>query len=449
MAGKHHKSSRPAAVLAAVVAPGGLAAAAVAATSLSTAVVTGTTTAAAPSVDLLALITPANSTSQIFAGTTYYGTDYTQEGYGTQQVVPFLAGPQGIANAISDAGGDPRGIVVLASGWGAGQTGTALGNLAENDANPANDDPALTDVDLVILDNNTNRAAGGFWTTYDIFAPLLVTSNAPTRSDLGVHILDVGYEYNINGDAPTDPTNLFSLGNSLAAYVYGYGGEQTADVPQAAIDEAKGPTTALHHHYIVDENGDYTTVDLPGSTTTYVTFDSEHLPLLRPLRLVPGGDIVADALEPTMTELVDAGYQDGESIPSDPRVPQPMTLFSSIGNLGGVPGSVQDGLAAGVGTAGQDLSNPGNFVTKPLDEFGKLPFVSTLPTSLPTSTLAKNNVNTTGAKPLLPGLNKPAGTTSSAGRPRPLKKIADSIKSSLNKLAGAAHETADPGTKAP
>ncbi len=205
MAGKHHKSSRPAAVLAAVVAPGGLAAAAVAATSLSTAVVTGTTTAAAPSVDLLALITPANSTSQIFAGTTYYGTDYTQEGYGTQQVVPFLAGPQGIANAISAADGDPRGIVVLASGWGAGQTGTALGNLAENDANPANDDPALTDVDLVILDNNTNRAGGGFWTTYDIFAPLLLTSNAPTPSDLGVHILDVGYEYNINGDAPTDP----------------------------------------------------------------------------------------------------------------------------------------------------------------------------------------------------------------------------------------------------
>ncbi len=109
-----------------------------------------------------------------------------------------------------------------------------------------------------------------------------------------------------------------------------------------------------------------------------------------------------------------------------------------------MPGSVQDGLDAGVGTARQDLSNPGNFVTKPLAEFGKLPFVSTLPTSLTNSTLAKNNVNTTGAKPLLPGLNKPTGTTSSSGHPRPLKKIADSIKSSLNKLAGGAHEDRGP-----
>ena len=47
----------------------------------------------------MALITPANSTSQIFAGTTYYGTDWRPI-YGPQQVVPFLAGPQGIANAI-------------------------------------------------------------------------------------------------------------------------------------------------------------------------------------------------------------------------------------------------------------------------------------------------------------------------------------------------------------
>ena len=87
---------------------------------------------------------------------------------------------------------------------------------------------------------------------------------------------------------------------------------------------------------------------------------------------------------------------------------------------------------------GRTSSNPGNFVTKPLAEFGKLPFVSTLPTSLPTSTLAKNNVNTTGAKPLLPGLNKPAGTTSSAGRPRPLKKIRRQHQvDRVNKLAGA------------
>ena len=133
-------------------------------------------------------------------------------------------------------------------------------------------------------------------------------------------ILDVGYEYNINGDAPTDPTNLFSLGNSLAAYVYGYGRRANRRMfRRRRSTRRKAPTrTALHHHYVVDENGDvHHGTTLPGSTTTYVTFDSEHLPLLRPLRLVPGGDIVADALDPTLTELVDAGYQDGE-IDTDP-----------------------------------------------------------------------------------------------------------------------------------
>jgi hypothetical protein len=395
----------------------------VGATSLSTALMTGTSTAVAPSVELVALITPANSTAQFFAGTTYYGTDYTQEGYGPQQVIPFLLGPRGIADAISAADGDPT--VVLASGWGAGQTGTALGQLRDNN------DPALNDIDLVILDNNSNRAAGGFWTTYSVFAPLLLTSADPTRSDLGLPVLDVAYEYNINSDAPTDPTNVFALGNSLAAYLYGYGAEQTADVPPEAIDEAKDQSTgAVHYHYVVAPDGSYVKEDLPpGTTTTYVTFQSDGLPLTRPLRLIPGGDILADALDPTLTELVDAGYQDGKSIPDDPTVPQPMTPFSSLNNLGGVPGSVPVGLAKGAATAQQDLSSPTNFVTKPLDELGKLPLLSTLTNSLPNSTLSTHQVTTTGTNNL--ARSNKAGTTSSSGGTRPLKQVADKVSSAV------------------
>ncbi len=100
MAGKHRRTSRPAAVVAMVVAPAGLAAAAMAATSMTGGVATDTTQATAPSVDLAALVSAANSTSQFFAGSTYYGTDWTTV-YGTQQVVPFLSGPQGIADAIA------------------------------------------------------------------------------------------------------------------------------------------------------------------------------------------------------------------------------------------------------------------------------------------------------------------------------------------------------------
>ena len=427
MAGKHHKRSRIQSTVARVAVPGGLAAAAVTATSLSTAFVTGTTPAVAPAVELMALVTPANSTSQFFAGTTYYGTNYEVQ-YGPQQVVPFLLGPQGIANAISDANdgsapGSDR-TDVLASGWGAGQTGSALKILANND-----DPDDLKDIDLVILDNNTNRAAGGFWTTYDVFAPLLFTSAEPTPSNLPIPVLDVGYAYNINGSAATDPLNLFALGNSLAAYVYGYGAEQTAVIPDEIVDEAKNPA-GPHYHYVLNSEGETvgTPTLLPGSTTTYVTFSSEDLPVLRPLRLFPGGDILADALEPTMTELVDAGYEGGEPIPTDPRVPRPMRPFSSFENLDGVPGSVQDGLDDGAETAQDDFADPSKIVTKPIEEFRKLPLIS----SLPNSTVSTTNL-TTKRKTVLSEAPK-TGISSSIGseRPRPLKRLADKLK----KLAG-------------
>jgi hypothetical protein len=426
MAGKHCKSSRRRSSVARSSAArrggSGLAAAALGVTSLSTALMTGTTTAVAPSVDLMALITPANSTAQIFAGTSYYGTDYTQAGYGAQQVVPFLLGPQGIADAVRQNSTERN--VILASGWGAGQTGTALGQLSQDQ---------LDSIDLVILDNNSNRAGGGFWTTYAPFAPLLLTSAEPTPSNLDVPVLDVAYEYNINSNAPTDPTNVFALGNSLAAYVYGYGAEQTAVIPPAIIDEAKNPE-GPHYHYVLKPDGTVVSqTELKESTTTYVTFESDGLPLTRPLRLIPGGDILADALDPTLTELVNAGYQDGEPIPADPRVPRPMTPFSSINNLDAVPGTLQTGLDAGVKTAKDDVSNPGNFVSKPLGEVGKLPALGSL--ALPNSTLTTNKLSTTGGNLFAPGSKKP-GSTASPGGANPAKTLTDRINDAVNKVTG-------------
>jgi hypothetical protein len=446
MPGKHRKTSRPAAIVAMVVAPASVAAAAVTATSIPAAVPPDTTIAA-PSVDLQALITPANSTSQFFAGTTYYGKDWTTV-YGPQQVVPFLAGPQGIADAIAQHANDQSPTGVTASGWGAGQTGTALGILARN-----GDPNDLRNVKLVILDNNTNRAGGGFWTTYGLFAPLLLTSAEPTPSNLGVPVLDVAYEYNINSDAPTDPLNPFALGNSLAAYAYDYGAESTAVVPQKVIDEAKDPTAnpadpqkAVHYHYVLDSKGAVVRRDPlpPGTTSTYVTIQSANLPLTRPLRLIPGGDIVADALDPTLTQLVNAGYQDGQPIPTDPTKPRPMTPGSSISNLGGVPGSVPIGLNNGANTATKDISDLTSFVTKPLDEAGKLPGISSLP-SLSPSTLTNSSVlpNTLKASnpnffaPVVPGTGTNNKPSSSAGTgANPVKNFTDQVKDAVNKVTG-------------
>ncbi len=117
-----------------------------------------------------------------------------------------MAGPNGIANAISAANDDPKGIVVLASGWGAGQTGTALGILAKT-REPT---PTLNNVKLVILDNNTNRAAGGFWTTYNIFAPLLLTScGADAQQSWVCTVLDVALRVQHQLGRPHRPDQSF------------------------------------------------------------------------------------------------------------------------------------------------------------------------------------------------------------------------------------------------
>ncbi|WP_231737696.1 PE-PPE domain-containing protein [Mycobacterium sp. IS-1742] len=423
------------------MAPGGLAAAAVGATGLSSALMTGATTAVAPSVDLIALITPANSTSQIFAGTTYYGNDYADDGYGEQQIVPFFLGPQGIADAIRAADDDPRGTVVLSSGWGAGQTGTALGMLSEEDRD---------NIDLVILDNNTNRAGGGFWTTYSPFAPLLLTSAAPTPTDTGVPVLDVAYEYNINSSAPVDPLNPFALGNSLVAYLYGYGAQQTAEVPDAIMTEAKTPD-GPHYHYVLNSDGEIVSQTPVDGTTTYVTFESDGLPLVRPLRLLPGGDIVADALEPTLTELVNAGYADGlgmednPAIPVDPTVVRPMQPGSSLLNLGGVPDSIDEGLSDGAETAREDFSQPTNFVTKPVDEAANLPVLSTL-VEQPTTERSTTELTDKDAEEVLPEDDEGNDDGSSSGSETPAKKLGQRFTDRLNdvvkKVTGGASTAA-------
>lgn len=453
MAGKHRKQSE---VRTTVAKRGGsgVAAAALSITGLSTAVVTGTTAAVAPNVQLMALVSAANSTSQFFAGSSYYGTDWTSI-YGDQQVVPFFRGPQGIADAITDNAFEADSTGVTGSGWGAGQAGTALGIIAANDAtNPPGEDDVLPTIGLVILDNNTNRAGGGFWTTYYPFAPLLFTTAEPTPNNLDVRVLDVAYEYNINGNAPVDPTNPFAIGNSLAAYAFGYGAEsRTLNITQEpdgdlVYTDPDENETILEPgtHYVVDSDGFITSTEpLPPNsdntpvTTTYITVDSGNLPLTRPLRLIPGGDIVANAIDPLMTDLVNAGYNDGKGLPSDPAIPanpaitRPMKPFSSLSALDAddVQDDIEDGATAGATTAFENIANPANFITKPIGEIAKLPGVS----SLNNLSQSNSSLTTLGAKNGTTQKSSATPGSNNAARPQPLKKVADDFNSSLKKFA--------------
>ncbi|WP_253867638.1 PE-PPE domain-containing protein [Mycobacterium sp. GA-1285] len=436
MAAKHRRSSRASAVVARVLGPGGLAAAAVGVTSVSTALMTGTTTAVAPAVDLVALVTPANSTSQIFAGTTYYGTDWTTV-YGEQHVVPFFLGPQGIKNAIIEHRTDPEKTGVVSSGWGAGQTGTALKQMSDSEKD---------NVAFVILDNNTNRAGGGFWTTYAPFAPLLATSAEPTSKDLGVPALDVAYEYNINSDAPVDPLNPFAVGNSLAAYLYGYGAQSNTVIPDEVMKEALStdPNTE-HYAYVIDSQGNILNKQkLPGSRTTYVTVQSENLPLTRPLRLLPGGNIVADAIDPTVTQLVNAGYNDGKglpghpAIPKDPTVTRPMQPGSSLTALSGGQVSTLDERDAGSPTAVESGGTVSNLTTDNLDEADNSPVVASQSRSTPTSppvsgsTVQRSSPNKFAPK--LPGEDRAPSNGSSAIGRNGLNDFADRVNDTVNRV---------------
>ncbi len=211
--------------VACVAAPAGLAAAAMARPACRAAFITGTDAGARAAVDLMALITPANSTSQIFAGTTYYGTDW-ETVYGPQQVVPFLLGPQGIANAISGAHDDRRERATLIR---TGRSGIRMGRRPDRHraGDPGDHRMPLTQQRRLGHPRQQHQSCRRRLLD-DVypFAPLLLTSAEPTPTKFGrASVWTSAYKYNINSDAPTDPLNPFVLGNSLAAYVYGYGAE--------------------------------------------------------------------------------------------------------------------------------------------------------------------------------------------------------------------------------
>jgi hypothetical protein len=97
-----------------------------------------------------------------------------------------------------------------------------------------------------------------------------------------------------------------------------------------------------------------------------------------------------------------------------------------------LPGAVIKGLQDGADTAVDDFTHPTNFVTKPIDEFKKLPLINTLQQP---STTSVNTFSANSANKVSPGST--TGTTSSStNRPRPLKKIADNIESTIKKLTG-------------
>jgi hypothetical protein len=330
------------------------------ATSIAGVAATQPASLSASLVDLTALIVVGSSTHPTGAG----NEDFFQGKFNASPYNPagddlvhvnFLTGPFGINQALQANAGELN--AVLASGWGAANASLLLMQLN------AQNDPTLAQT-VFILDNNVARPNGGFGTMYPWFA-LIGVNPFPTPTDtLAARVVDIGYEYDYNSNAPMVLLNPVAAVNSLVAWLYQRLDQSELNLPVKA-DGTPSVTCAANTCGVTANNvvldcpdarcgaippGDRVTayVTTKGNTT-YVTYTAEELPLTRFIRdVVPFGGVIADLTGPLLTELVNSAYPDNNPIPADPSQHRVATLLPSpdqvITAAQRIPGAIQEGL---------------------------------------------------------------------------------------------------------
>ena len=282
-------------------------------------------------VELTATITPGSATNWNADGIDkFYGIDWNAT-YGDTAIAPFRLvqfwqGTQNILAALDAAKADDEPDVVVSSGRGAGNASAAITWLAATDPDGAR----LNDT-LWILDNNVDRPNGGYAARYPFFA-FVGVNPVPVPNDLeGVQILDIGYQYAWNSSAPTYISNLPALLNAIIAYAYRYRQQDKLPIPDEILTADGQLIPGAQGHYIVGTDGKIVRVDpvRDGVTTVYVTYQTDGLPMLKPIRDFGGdvGNAFADVVEPVLTVLVNASYTDNDPF-ADPSVYTPMQLFA-------------------------------------------------------------------------------------------------------------------------
>ncbi len=328
----------------------------------------------APLVDLAALIVVGSSTHPDGSGSEdFFDGKFNAPPYnnGNDLVhVNFFTGPFGINQALQAHTGETN--AVLSSGWGAANASLLLMQLQ------AQKDPALPQT-LFVFDNNVARPDGGFGTRYPWFALIGVNPfPSPTDTD-ALGLVDVGYMYDYNSNAPADVLNPVAAVNSLVAYLYRHLNQNELDLPvnadgSPAFTCGTANTCGITDNRAVLECPDAQCGAVPAGDrvaayvtqrgkTTYVTYTSNGLPLTNLIRdVVPFGDVIADLTEPVLTEIVNSAYPNGNPIPADPSKYQPATPFSSAAQLvapaATIPGAIQQGLTAAAGSASKATSTP-------------------------------------------------------------------------------------------
>jgi hypothetical protein len=164
-------------------------------------------------------------------------------------------------------------------------------------------DPLKSQLEFV-LTGNPDRPNGGILAR---FAPLTIpvlgfTANGPAPTDSGIATTDISFQYDIAGDFPQYPLDIFALLNSVIGI----------DIHGSYVSTHDGYTEAELEAAMADPNNRQT---VPGSDTTYITIPTKTLPLIWPLRAfgtMTGTTAIttplADLIEPTMRVLVELGY---------------------------------------------------------------------------------------------------------------------------------------------
>ncbi|MET0897224.1 MAG: PE-PPE domain-containing protein [Mycobacterium sp.] len=282
-------------------------------------------------VELAATITPGSATNWNADGIDqFYGINWNAT-YGDTAIAPFRLvqfwkGAENILTALDAAQTDGEPDVVVSSGRGAGNASAALTWLAATDPDGAR----LHDT-LWILDNNVDRPNGGYAARYPFFA-LVGVNPVPVPNDLeDVQILDIGYQYAWNSSAPTYISNLPALLNAIIAYAYRYRQQDKLPIPEEILTADGQLAPGAQGHYIIGTDGKIVRVDpvRDGVTTVYVTFETDGLPMLKPIRDFGGdlGNAFADVVEPALTVLVNASYTDNDPF-ADPSVYTPLQLIA-------------------------------------------------------------------------------------------------------------------------
>lgn len=279
--------------------------------------------------ELSALITEGSSTNPTGAGIEdFYDRKFAESN--NQVTVNFFTGPFGVYDALADHTDEDN--VVMSSGWGAANVSLLLTYL---DATGGRDKVATNAV--YVLDNSVARPNGGFGTRYPVFA-LIGVNPLPTPTSPGVNVVDVGYEYDINGNTPAYVLNPFAMANSLATYFDNRLNQNDVNLPvdaEGKLDLSTAECDAVCRTSI-DSGTDTTVLLETGETvvikqvgqTTYISYRRDGLPLLQPLRTYGGeaGKRFADAIEDPLTDIVNFGYPGNDPL-ANPNLYRPAALL--------------------------------------------------------------------------------------------------------------------------